>query len=426
MFCPSIDRRLYYRMIGGPRVNLSKVKKPSRRRPTGVPAHCVTVGHRLTLSSSAPEPGTLRLAVALAGRTLMERSFTASRPKARFHVALGFLSADLAIVFDVFSGELRASASVAVRNVMRPSKGQWRRLIDASDVTVVRFAPSVGRVAGSTAVHVPTIDDDQWGRSLPCSPVILRVFVDDAKRLLAPAGQRAKRALFPQHPPFVFNTVACVGCDPGDDERRYNDPDSHWFNVFFGYYQIDCPKQLWSRPFGYRSASGAESVIVADDILRIGLADWNWFSNWMYGLPSDVALAYSSPETSRATVGDQELHQIGAKWWHRVRLNDVDVASCHEGPGDGARRLVHNSPLDLIWRRSFGPSCPRRQWPSSFPPTRLLAVCELCYWEDDEEFHTVFFGATAQAETDPGFIQTQLSALHAIIETDYPGLGFPC
>lgn len=412
-------------MIGGPgRVNLSKVEKPTRGRPAGFPSLRVAVGHRLTLSSWAPEPGTLRLAVAWAGRTLMERSFTSSRPNARVHVALPFVRADLAIVFDVFSGELRGSAYMAVRRVMRRSKGRWTRLVDGSEVTLLRFAPSVGRVAGSAAVHVPTIDDVRWGRSLPCSPVILRFFVDDARRLLAPAGQRAKRALFAPYPPFVFNTVACVGGETSDRDRRYNDPDSHWFNVFFGYYQIDCPKELWSRPFGYRSAAGAESVVVADDIVRVGLADWNWFSNWMYGLPSDVALAYSSPETSRATVSDQELRRIGTKWWHRVRLTNVDVASCHQGASDSARRLVHNSPLDLIWRRSFGPSCPRPQWPNSFPPTQLQAVCEVCYWEDDDEFHTVFFGATARAETDPGFLQTQLSALHAVIETDYPGLGF--
>lgn len=339
-------------------------------------------------------------------------------------MALPFVRAELVMVVDVFSGEVRASARVAVRGPVRSRGGAWRQVVDISSLTVARFAPSVGRVGGSTAVHPPMVDDAQWGHSLPCSPAVLRFFIDDSRRSLASAGQRVKRALFAEHPPFVFNTVACVGCDPGSDDRRYNDPRSPWFNVFFGYYQIDCAKDAWSRPFAYRSAAAADSVVVADDLIRLGLADWLWFSNWMYGLPEDLALRYSSSGGRRATVSDQGLHQIGRKRWHRVRVEGVEVASCQEGDRAGHRRLAHNSPLSAIWRRSFGPVRRRSHWPQSFQPVTLEAVSDMCYWEDDQAFHTVVFGATSSAGTDPAFLQTQLKALRAVIETSYPDVGF--
>lgn len=353
---------------------------------------------------------------------MTERRFTAGRPRGRGELALTFMRADLEIVVDVFSGEVRTSAHLDVRAKRTRT---WRRLVDCEEVIVARFAPSVGQVAGSTAVHPPMIDDARWGRSLPCSPAVLRFFVDDVGRSLAAAGQRAKRALFADHPPFVFNTVACVGCDPGDDVRRYNDPQSPWFNVFFGYYQIDCAKDLWERPFAYRSAAGRESVVLVDDLIRVGMADWIWFSNWMYGLPADIAVSYSSGGARRATVSDQEVHRIGQGTWHRVRLEDVDVATCEEGAGPGARRLADNTPLAAMWRRSFGPPRRRAQRRPSFGPVTLEAVCDLCYWEDDKAFHTVVFGATARAGTDPTFLQTQLAALQAVRENSYPSLGFP-
>lgn len=404
----------------------------ARRTPPSCAPHSLDLGHGIELACWAPsESGALRVRFSFAGRVLMERSFTARRPRFRWQVAVPVVRADVAIVIDAFSGEVRISAHLAVPSPLR-SPGRawrqsraWRQVVDVSGATVVRFAPSVGRVGASTAVHPPMIDDARWGRSLPCSPAVLRFFVDDDRRVMAAAGRLAKRDLFAEQPPFVFNTVACVGCDPGRMDRAYNDPDSPWFNVFFGYYQIDCAKAAWSRPFAYRSAAGAESVVAADELVRLGLADWIWFSNWMYGLPGDVAVRYSSAGAHRATVSDQEVHQIGRRRWHRVRLEGVEVASCQEGEDPGAGRLARNTPLSAMWRRSFGPARRRPQWPQSFAPVTLEAVSDLCYWEDDEAFHTVVFGGTARAGTDPAFLQTQLSALQAVIETSYPGLGFP-
>jgi len=380
------------------------------------------LGHRMALTCWAPDPDTLRARLSFGKRVVGESSFTSGRPRWRWRVATRVMRAEFAVVVDVFAGELRVCADVAVHH--RARGGSWRQLIDLDEVTVVCFGPSVGRVGGSTAVHAPVFEDASWGHSLPCSPAILRFFVDDRKRWLVPVGQLAKDSLFPEHPPFVFNTVACVGGGGGGD-RRYNDPDSPWFNVFFGYYQLDCAKVLWSRPFGYRSAAGERSMVEGDDLLRLGMADWNWFSNWMYGIPGDIARRYSSLGTSRATVSDPEVRPVGSKRWHRIRLQDVEVASCHQGSGQGARRLVKNSPLAPVWRQAFGPPIRRQPALPSFVPTTLDAVCDLSYWEDDDYFHTIVFGATALSGTEPGFLAAQLGSLQAVIQGSYSDLGFP-
>lgn len=417
--------------------------RTARRTPPSCAPYSLDLGHGIELACWAPsESGALRVRFSFAGRVVMERSFTARRPqpqpwplrarivgptRGRWQVALPLVRADVAIVIDVFSVEARISAHLAVPSPLRSRPRAWRQsrawmqVDDAREATVVRFAPSVGRIGAPPCTHLWSMT--LWGRSLPCSPAVLRFFVDDDRRAMAAGWQSGtcspstRRLCSTPSPASVVILASRTG--------RYNDPDSPWFNVFFGYYQIDCAKAAWSRPFAYRSGAGAESVVIADELVRLGLADWIWFSNWMYGLPEDVAVRYSSAGAHRATVSDQEVHQIGRRRWHRVRLEGVEVASCQEGEGSGARRLARNTPLSAIWRRSFGPARRRPQWPQSFAPVTLEAVSDLCYWEDDEEFHTIVFGATARAGTDPAFLQTQLSALRAVIETSYPGLGFP-
>ena len=388
-------------------------------------APSLALGHGVVITVSHPSgPGTLRLRLAFRGRTVVNRTFTGEGPQARIAVACKFFKADLTAVVDVFAGEVRIVMGVAVRRHAKAgTTAGWKPLFGAR-LVVFRFAPAAGQVAGSAVVHAPTVDDAVWGRSQLCTPAVLRLFVDESHRAGTPVGRLVKQVVFPDHPPFVFNTVACVGGVADGGPGLYSDPESHWFNVFLGYYQVDCDKRLWSRPFAYRAAAGAASAVEPDDILRLGMADWNWFSNWMYGVPSDVAMLYTSVGAEDVTITEPQLVGIGSSRWHQLRFSGVQTASCYQASAFGGRRLVRNSPLGAVWRRAFGLAHPRPQFPRSFVPTSLEAVCDLCYWEDDAAFHTVIFGASAAVGTDPGFIATQRAALHQVIERAYPTLGF--
>jgi hypothetical protein len=328
------------------------------------------------------------------------------------------------VVLDVFAGEVRLVTDVALRR--RPAEGvghRWKQVARGRHV-LMRFAPAAGQVAGSAVVHAPVVDDPVWGGSQLCTPAVLRLFVDDSNRLVTRVGRLVKRRIFPEYPPFVFNTVACVGGVPADSPGLYSDPLSPWFNVFFGYYQVDCAKSLWARPFAYRAAEGAASALAPEDIVRLGTADWNWFSNWVYGIPSDVAVSYSSPQTDDIAIGPTRMVDIAGRRWHQVHISGVRVASCYQAGGRGARRLARNSIAAPIWRRGFGLPHPRSQVSQSFVPTKLETVCELCYWDDETAFHTLVFGATAAVGTDPGFIHAQQAALRRIMADAYPMMGF--
>jgi hypothetical protein len=241
---------------------------------------------------------------------------------------------------------------------------------------------------------------------------------------------------------FVFNTVPCVG-EPGPQNiGKYTDPESCWFNVFLGYYQIDVDAQKWGRPFGYVCDHKAESAVRRDDLIRLGKADWNWFSNWMYGVPTEAIEPYMTVP-GEATVTVLGVTQIGASDWHEVAVENVRVASTYESDTAGARKLVGRGPLGHAWRDSFGLPQPRPDRTKSFFPTCLRARLYMAYsWQDANHepgrkhrpptFHTYMFGATVWAD-DPRrndafkneFMAAQLACIRRLIESNFATQGFP-
>ena len=236
---------------------------------------------------------------------------------------------------DVFSGELAAEGEIAVR----PLVGKWRKLLDVERKTL-RFDPAVGEIGGKADFAEPVVDHEDYGRSQLCTPAILRLHVDEGERAISDAGRLVKNRLFARHPPFVFNTIACVGGADAGGRGAYPDPNSIWFNVFFGCYQIDAPRSHWSRPFGYLSADGAASRIAFDDITRLGEADWNFFSNWMYGVPLEAIEPYNAVDPVKA-VQDPAPALIGRTLWHHAVVEGVTCVSTYESDAPGADRSGH-------------------------------------------------------------------------------------
>lgn len=354
--------------------------------------------------------------VAWRGRVLLSRRFHRHDDPKGPRVNLPFLRIDLRAWVDVFAGEIETVGQVAVR----PLVGRWRALLDSERRVRIRFDPAVGEIGGRLEVEEPVVD--AYGGSQLCTPAILRMHVDPEERAISDAGRLVKDTLFPDHPPFVFNTIACVGAADAEARGAYGDPTSVWFNVFFGCYQIDATKSDWNRPFGYRSADGSDSDIEFDDIIRLGKADWNFFSNWMYGVPRSAVDRHNAIE---ATPGEQQTTRIGDTLWHGASLGDVVCVSTYESDADGAERLVENSKIDDIWQRAFGLPNPQPGMAQSFVPTTLYAELYMAYQEDDVAYHTVICGGTANVGADERFIGAQMAAIRTVIENAYPTCGFP-
>lgn len=289
------------------------------------------------------------------------------------------------------------------------------------------FDPTPGSVGGSVWANAPVVNDPQLGRSRSVVPIINRIHVDDRRKLGARMGAFAKETFFPHYPAFVFNVCFAVGDfrlfgRPG----LYGDPHSHWFNVFIGYYQLDVPKATWTRPFGYESAS-LSAPVVFEDILRIGKADWNYFSNHMYGVPKDCIEPYDHVNLATPCRNLGRM-AIGQRLWDLIEIEEIEVVSAYESDAPGARRLVNNSKLTPIARRTFGLPCPRPDFPQSFISTKLLARLYMSFSEGEDSYHTVLFGGTVNksfpASLNERFLELQMQACRETIERHYPKLGF--
>jgi hypothetical protein len=351
---------------------------------------------------------------------LGRRRFSRTVGDDTFRLKLPFLRVELGVWVDVFAGQVRGEAEVAVR----PLVGRWRRLLDVDNRVLMRFDPAVGEIGGEADFVTPAVRHDRFGASQLCTPAILRLHVDDGKREISDAGRIVKEELFPDHPPFVFNTIACVGQADAGGRGLYGDPNSIWFNVFFGCYQIDAPRPAWKRPFGYRSADGAASQIEFDDIARLGEADWNFFSNWMYGVPMEAIEPYMTVDPVTTTQGATP-DLIGTTLWHSAAVEGVTCVSTYESNGRGAARLVTNSFIDDVWRRAFGLPNPQGDRLESFVPTTLRAEFHMAYFEDDDAYHTVICGGTATVPVDKEFLAAQMDAIRDVIAAGYGDRGFP-
>jgi hypothetical protein len=291
------------------------------------------------------------------------------------------------------------------------------------------FDPTPGSVGGSVWAHAPFINDAEIGRSRAVVPIINRIHVDGSHKIGPGMGSLAKKAFFADYPGFVFNVCFAVGdfslfYRPGS----YGDPYSPWFNVFVGYYQLDAPKSDWTRPFGYESGDPHGAIAFAD-ILRLGKADWNYFSNYMYGVPLDCISPFNNIDLASTPCQHLGREVIGSRSWDLVRVDNVEVGSAYESDAPGARRLVNNTLLTPVWRRTFGLPHPRPDFPQSFIPTSMRALMYLSFSEDKDHYYTAIFGGTVNQSfpdaLNERFLDLQLKAGREVITRNYPNLGFP-
>jgi hypothetical protein len=296
--------------------------------------------------------------------------------------------------------------------------------------------PAVVELGGRRSMSAPTLEITVDGRSGTARPAAL-----------APVAE-----LFAGQPPFVFNV--CFSCGAGE---VYADPESIWFNVFFGYYQIDVPRRLWDRPFGYRRTDGGPLEIHRRDLAAIGEADWNHFSNFLYGVPLGVVKRHDQLAEDAVRSGGRIA--VGARHWDQVHLDGVEVASAYTARPGQLERTPHSF-LRGLWRAAFGRPRHHPAFPDPFFPTRMRARLLVSWQESDGDrdlgepvYRTFIFGATSdqtyparllqaerhrrplsRAEADglqaravaenAAFLQVQCAALEGLIREEFPHLGF--
>ena len=389
---------------------------------TGTDTVTLPIRWGLTADYTYPGADSVEVTFRYRGRHLWRRLISREAIPSHRVLWLGWFRCELNLLGDLFAGTIRWTFRIDQRTRLGRPWAAWRTWGESS---VITFDPSVGMIGGQTAVHPPMVVDPEYGDSQNCTGTILRLHIDDEPRKLCAVGHRVKARMFPSpYPPFVFNAVACVGAFERGGPQRYANPHSPWFNVFLGYYQLDCATPAWDRPFGFVTANGRDSLPHIEDLARLGKSDWNFFSNWDYGVPEEALEPYCDVDGSTVDAVDQGLVEIAGLQWRRVDLLGVEVASCYVSDAPDAQRLVRNTRIAGTLRQGFGFPDPQPDYPVSFIPKKLDAVLHMAYHQDDLGFHTLIFGGTAHAGEDRELLSAEVDATTAIITERYAEFGF--
>jgi len=239
-------------------------------------------------------------------------------------------------------------------------------------------------------------------------------------------GKMIYKALFEGYPPFTVNVVFATGSSHLGKPGLYTDPKSIWFNNFVGYYEVDCLKSKWERPFGYDE----NGKVYNEDVIRLGKADWDYFSNYIYGVPIQEVSKFLSLDCVEKL---ENRVQIDNKWW--------DFVECHQVPSSSAyvtsasKLEDRNAFFTAIWRLSFGEPHPREDYPNDFFPQKMSGQYLVSYLEDyDSELNDtvyktfIFGGSTNEGYSNHAenreFKEAQMQSVTKIIRKHYPNLGF--
>jgi hypothetical protein len=315
----------------------------------------------------------------------------------------------------------------------------------------------VGEINGRTLVPPIYVNNKKFGKSWQW-PLVLEVVVKKCGFMSLKASRLSKKRLFNSDAykgKFILNVNFSCGYHRLNEKSSYCDPLSHWFNVFLGYYQIDVPKSKWGRPFGYEN-SIPHSKVNGEDMHRIAKADWNYYSNYMYGVPEKKILEHNCNSLDNSDFSffhKNDRIKIGNRYWDYAELNNFTTITAYQSEDDD--ELVNNSKLSPIWRDCFGLPHPRKEFSESFFPTKMKTAMYMCFDERDDldlkekAYSTYVFGGSINLnypdyltmnkklsgnklkekkkeleKFNNNFLNLQLRSARKLIEDEYEHLGF--
>ncbi len=303
---------------------------------------------------------------------------------------------------------------------------------------ILEGLPLTGDVDGRVAVPVAEVDDPRFGKSSGV-PVVLEIDVDRVQKEPANVGHKVDDVFFQHYPPLLFNVCFSCGAPKGACRvGEYGDPRSRWFNVFFGYYQLDVRCADRASPFGYDE----NGVVQKDDVLRIGKSDWNYFSNWMYGVPEKAIAPNNTLDGATVDVKPKGI-TIAGRAWDVLTIDKARMVSAYVSGKPGDATLEARGPYSFLWQAAFGfPTPLGKELPqlNSFFPCDMKAVLYMCArkvehadYSGEATWQTFLFGGTVnqwwaqqnqRPEENEEFLQCQLEAVREVITSSYPTLGF--
>jgi hypothetical protein len=285
--------------------------------------------------------------------------------------------------------------------------------------------PLIGEIGDRFLVEPPELATNRFGESTHL-PTVLEIYVGHNPPKVFPVGELVHDRFFATSSPIIFNvSFSCAKSSllRGGD---YANPESIWFNVFFGFYEIDVRCSEWGRPFGFKNSTPGRLDLEFDDLLRIGKSDWNYFSNYVYGVPPDECGQHDAIP-GNATPAPLGVVGIGGLDYAEAEVEGLEVVSGYVSGKDDKRLLNNVRAFSPIWRAVFGRPKKKAAYPKSFISTtmrmRFYARWERGFDSDleCEAYKTFIYGGTVNlaypdAAENAAFLDAQMDAVRRAID----------
>jgi len=248
------------------------------------------------------------------------------------------------------------------------------------------------------------INSKKFGKSTMYPSVLeIEVSQDSKSKLLDNVGKIVHDKYFDFD--FLFNV--CFSCSKPKffHSDNYADPYSIWFNVFLGYYQLDIPFSQREYPFGFNENFNEDVdyklKINPKEVLEIGKSDWNYFSNFLYGVPLEYInenVTDITQDEIEASIVEKET--IGDKTYYKLTVPSFKVITPYQAKNS---KKLNREKINLVWQTVFGFPVSRKEFTESFIPVNMKAIMYIYYKdmktdidlpEGEKQHSTFIFGAT--------------------------------
>lgn len=280
---------------------------------------------------------------------------------------------------------------------------------------------------------IPKINDPKIGKS-DAFPTALRINVGkNSTGFPGGIGKIVHDAHFSGSPSFVFKVAFAAAAKNLLGKGNYANPNSIWYNVFFGFYEIDVVKSAWGRPFGYEQVGGKWQVRL-EDVAHLGKSDWNHFSNQLYGVPAAAIKPYDVVNMSEIKALPVTRRTVGKRSWDFVQLAGMKMVGPYLSKSDGKKYVNLDPIVGPLWRWAFGTYDGQVAGKPSFLGTSMKAEIYMSFREErdaatgEQVYKTFFFGGTINElypdkSENERFLRLQMKALEVIMRGE-SGLGF--
>lgn len=184
--------------------------------------------------------------------------------------------------------------------------------------------PTVGEINGGYFMTLKEINDPIFGQST-ANFEVMEFEIKDHPRVFKSA-KLVKELIFHDYPDFTLNELyGMAKVDKLTHQSDYPNPTSHWYNVYYGFYEIDLPLSTAPAAFGF----DREGNINPTDIIKLGIADYSFLTAYNYGVPIEICKQHIKPTGQEEFRIIKENVKIGTFTYTLIEISNAMLLSVY-------------------------------------------------------------------------------------------------